>query len=94
MKTKDKKNGKTFVDKSKPQRPYLKLVTKGKGSKIRCDTKIYNEEVKQVSPFEFLCTPAQFVVMATWWFAGKESFGDPMDKIPATEGRYACVFQK
>jgi len=58
---KDEKTGKKTVDKTKPQRTYLKLVTKAKGSKIQCLTKIYGPGDKLMSPIKYMSTPGNAV---------------------------------
>ena len=50
----DQKTNKKFVDKSKPQKTYIKFVTKGKGSNIRCDTKVFGPGDKLVSPYKYM----------------------------------------
>jgi len=59
--TKDEKTGKKTVDKTKPKRTYIKLVTKGKGAKMQCLTKIYGPGDKLVSPIKFMSTPGNAV---------------------------------
>lgn len=49
-----KVNGKKTLDKSKPERTYLKFLSKGKGPKLECNTKIYGPDDKQVSVTKYL----------------------------------------
>lgn len=83
--TKDEKTGKKTIDKTKPQRTYLKLVTKGKGSKIQCLTKIYGPGDKLTSPIKYMSTPGNAVKGTVhpvvhwegifWGAHGKKSYG-------------------
>lgn len=57
--SKDEKTGKKFIDKEKPQKTYIKLITKKEGRDIQCDTKIYGPGDKQVSPFKYMGTPGK-----------------------------------
>jgi hypothetical protein len=59
--TKDEKTGKKNIDTSKPKRIYIKLVTKAKGIKMQCLTKIYGPGDKLVSPIKYMSTPGNAV---------------------------------
>lgn len=59
--TKDEKTGKKNIDTTKPKRIYIKLVTKSKGIKMQCLTKIYGPGDKLVSPIKYMSTPGNTI---------------------------------
>ena len=58
---KDEKSGKRNIDMTKPKRIYIKLVTKAKGTKMQCLTKIYGPCDKLVSPIKYMSSPGNAV---------------------------------
>lgn len=58
---KDPLTNEKFVDKSKSQRMYIKFTTKGRGSAIRCETKIHGPGDKPISPFKYLSSSGNTV---------------------------------
>lgn len=59
--TVDKKTNNKFVDKTKPQRTYIKLLCKGKGHDLKCETKVYGPGDRLVSPAKYMSTNLGYV---------------------------------
>jgi hypothetical protein len=57
---------KKVEDRSKPQRAYIKLVTKGTGRSLRCITQIYGPGDKKVSPFKYIEVRGRLVPVMKW----------------------------
>jgi hypothetical protein len=57
---------KKVEDRSKPQRAYIKLVTKGTGRSLRCITQIYGPGDKKVSPFKYIEVRGKLVPVMKW----------------------------
>ena len=92
--SKDPTSGKKSIDKSKPQRAYLRFVTKGKGARISCQTKIYGPGDRQVSPSSIWGSLIILsAVMVTLLFIGMVSSGVLMDK-KLMEPLCVFVFQR
>ena len=51
--TKNEKIGEKYKDYSKPMRAYIKLLTKGKGKDIKCETNISGLGDRKRSPFKY-----------------------------------------
>ena len=56
----EKQGDKKIPDKKKPKRAYLKLDTKGTGSKLKCLTKIYGPGDKEVHYTKYMCRPPEY----------------------------------
>lgn len=50
--SKDESTDEWEIDEDKPQLMRIKLLTRGKGHKLRCDTKIYGPGDKEMSPYD------------------------------------------
>lgn len=82
---KDSSTNKKFVNKSRPERMFIKFDTKGTGSAMRCKTEIYGPGDKPISPFKYLhssnsnvCGIAHPVVRwdgIYWGSHGQSSYG-------------------
>ena len=74
------KAGEKFIDYNKPMRAYIKLLTKGKGKKIQCDTMIYGPGDKKLSPWKCMGVHGSCQLVVKWdgifWGAhGRNSYG-------------------
>ena len=74
-------NGKRPFDKTKPKRTYVKLMTKGSGTKLRCDTQIFgpgNKLDKTGLKFEDVkgyVHPVFYIQGIYWGSHGQTSYG-------------------
>jgi hypothetical protein len=57
---------KKVVDRSKPQRSYIKLITKGTGRSLRCITSIYGPGDKKESPVRYLEVRGRITPVVKW----------------------------
>jgi len=65
---KSDKNKKGGLDKTKPMRMYVKLLTKGRGTKLRVDTPFYGPGDKLESALKYI--KKQGVITPCFWFEG------------------------
>jgi len=77
-----KKEGSTKTeDRTKPQRAYIKLLTKGKGKKMRCETQVYGPGDNLTSAFRYVSKsgmlecPVYHLDTFFWGAHGKASYG-------------------
>lgn len=96
---KSKENSKKKVeDRSKPQRAYIKLMTKGEGRKMKFHTHLYGPGDKKESPFKYIDKKGKVTPVMKWegiyWGAhGVKPYGasiqlriSEMNYTPLTDG--------
>ena len=76
----NQKTGEKYKDYTKPMRTYIKLLTKGKGKKIRCETNIFGPGDRKRSPFKYMgihgaCHPVVHWDRIFWGPHGQASYG-------------------
>ena len=76
----DTKTKKKIKDHTKPQRSYIKLVTRGKGDKMKCNTSIYGPDDKIIPASECISTFGKGQPLILWndifWGShGKNGYG-------------------
>jgi len=64
----DAKQGKKkkVEDRSKPQRAYIKLITKGNGRNLRCITSVYGPGDRKVSPLKYIDVRGKVTPVMKW----------------------------
>ena len=76
----NQKTGEKYKDYINPMRAYIKLLTKGKGKNIRCETNIFGPGNKKRSPFKYMgihgsCHPVLHWDGIFWGSHGQASYG-------------------
>ena len=91
--------GETYKDYTKPQRTRIKLLTKGKGKNIRCDTNIFGPGNKKLSPFRCIgvhgsCHPVVHWDGIYWGTHGNTNYGASV-RLRLTEMNFSpCVIER